>query len=403
MSSSHDPPGLAVDRFALIARVARIITSGLELEALLQNAADAIHDLLHYPNVDIPLVDPEDPGTLVVRNRGGLYKRLIRHEDRLSIHQGIMGSAARERLTQLVNDVSVDPRYVRPPGTSGIRAELAVPILLGGEVLGVLNVESEEAFGELDVASLEIVADHLAVAINNARLFERAQRAAVLEERQRLARDLHDSVTQMLTSLNMIAQTLAPAWRRDPAEGERRTERLAELARSALAEMRALLRELRPAPAPSTVQTSEILIAGIVQLRRFGLGAALQRLAKDVPPDGPKIRLELGAWEPQAFEVEEALFRVAQEALSNALRHARARQVRIAAAVEDPAARLQVRDDGEGFDPAARVRRTGNGGLGLLSMRERIEALGGSLRVETAPGKGTLIEAMLPSRRRESS
>ena len=75
MSSSHD---LGADRFALIARVARIITSGLELEALLQNAADAIHDLLHYHNVDIPLVDPEDPGILVVRNRGGLYKRLIR-------------------------------------------------------------------------------------------------------------------------------------------------------------------------------------------------------------------------------------------------------------------------------------------------------------------------------------
>ncbi|HVG10442.1 MAG TPA: GAF domain-containing sensor histidine kinase [Thermoanaerobaculia bacterium] len=387
MSSSHD---LDVDRFALIARVARIITSGLELEALLQNAADAIHDLLHYPNVDIPLIDPEDPGTLVVRNRGGLYKRLIRHEDRLPVASGIMGSAVRERRTQLVNDVDADPRYVRPPGTSGIRAELAVPILLAGQVLGVLNVESEGQFDDLDVASVEIVADHLAVAINNARLIERSQRAAVLEERQRLARDLHDSVTQMLTSLNMIAQTLAPAWRRDPAEGERRTERLAELARSALAEMRALLRELRPASAPSNVETSEILIAGIVQLRLFGLGAALQGLAKD----SPAVRLELGAWEPQAFEVEEALFRVAQEALSNALRHARPLQVRIAAAVEGPAARLQVRDDGDGFDPAS-VRQSG---MGLASMRERAEALGGRLRIETAPGKGTLVEATLPAR-----
>ncbi len=399
MSSSHD---LDVDRFALIARVARIITSGLELEALLQNAADAIHELLHYPNVDIPLVDPEDSGTLVVRNRGGLYKRLIRHEDRLPVASGIMGSAVRERRTQLVNDVDADPRYVRPPGTSGIRAELAVPILLAGQVLGVLNVESEGQFDDLDVASVEIVADHLAVAINNARLIERSQRAAVLEERQRLARDLHDSVTQMLTSLNMIAQTLAPAWRRDPAEGERRTERLAELARSALAEMRALLRELRPASAPANVQTSEILIAGIVQLRLFGLGAALQRLVADVPPDGPKVRLELTAWEPQAAEVEEALFRVAQEALSNALRHARARQVRIAAAVEGSVAHLHVRDDGAGFDPAARVPETGSGGLGLLSMRERVEALGGSLRVETAPDKGTRVEATLPSRGREA-
>lgn len=381
---------LDVDRFALIARVARIVTSGLELEALLQNAADAIHELLRYPNVDIPLMDPDDPGILVVRARGGLYKRLIRHEDRLCVTEGIMGSAVRERRTQLVNDVDADRRYVRPPGSSGIRAELAVPILLGNEVLGVVNVESETEFGDRDVVSLEIVADHLAVAINNARLFERAQRAAALEERQRLARDLHDSVTQMLTSLNMIAQTLAAAWRRDPAEGERRTERLAELSRSALAEMRALLRELRPAPAPSNVQTSEILIAGIVQLRLHGLGAALQRLAKE----SPVVRLELGAWEPQAFEVEEALFRVAQEALSNALRHARARQVRISAVVDGPATRLRIKDDGQGFDPAA-VRP---GGMGMSSMRERMEALGGSLRIETAPGKGTLVEAALPSR-----
>ena len=99
MSSSHDPRTLDAGRFALIARVARIVTSGLELEAVLQNAADAIHELLRYPNVDIPLVDRDDPGVLVVRARGGLYKRLIRHEDRLSVREGIMGSAVRERRT----------------------------------------------------------------------------------------------------------------------------------------------------------------------------------------------------------------------------------------------------------------------------------------------------------------
>ena len=387
------------ERLALIARVGRIIAADLELDELLQTAADAVHELLHYPSVDIPLLDPHDPGTLVVRVRGGGYKRQIAGEDRLPVEQGIMGAAVRERRTQLVNDVARDARYVRPPGTSEAHAELAVPILLGEAVLGVLNVESAEPFDEQDAASLQIVADHLAVAINNARLFERAQQVAVLEERQRLARDLHDSVTQMLTSLNMIGQTLAAAWRRDPAEGERRTERLAQLARSALAEMRALLKELRPAaPVPANA-SAEILIAGIGQLRRHGLAAGLQRLAAETPADAPPIGLELGGYQPQPAQLEEAFFRVAQEALANALKHARARRIRIAAAVEEATVALRVRDDGVGFDPAAvaaAARCPGEGGLGLVSMRERLEALGGSLRIESAPGKGTTVEARLP-------
>lgn len=387
------------ERLALIARIGRIIAADLELDELLQTAADAVHELLHYPSVDIPLLDPHDPATLVVRVRGGGYKRQIAGEDRLPVAQGVMGAAVRERRVQLVNDVTRDPRYVRPPGTSEARAELAVPILLGEAVLGVLNVESAEPFDEQDAASLQIVADHLSVAINNARLFERAQQAAVLEERQRLARDLHDSVTQMLTSLNMIGQTLAAAWRRDPAEGERRTERLAQLARSALAEMRALLKELRPAaPGPANA-SAEILIAGIGQLRRHGLAAGLQRLAAETPADAPPVGLELGGYQPQPAQLEEALFRVAQEALANALKHARARRIRIAAAVEEAAVVLRVRDDGAGFDPgaaAAAARCPGEGGLGLVSMRERLEALGGSLRIESAPGRGTTVEARLP-------
>jgi signal transduction histidine kinase len=207
----------------------------------------------------------------------------------------------------------------------------------------------------------------------------------------------------MLTSLNLIAQSLTAAWRRDPAEGERRTERLAQLARSSLAEMRALLKELRLPATDTKVETSEVLIAGIVQLRKFGLGAALQSLARNVSADAAPVRLELSAYEPQAFEVEEVLFRVAQEALSNALRHARARQVRIAAAADGTVARLRVRDDGIGFDLEALGARDGDEsrGMGLLSMRERVEALGGTLQIETVPDRGTLVEASLPSRGKE--
>jgi len=385
-------------RFALISRVASLITGGFELDTVLQKAADAIHEVLGYPNVDVPLLDPQDAETLVVRVRGGVYKQIIQGEDRISVRQSVMGAAVREGRAQLVNDTANDPRYVRPPGVQRARAELAVPIRVGGRVLGVVNVESDEPFDELDLASLEIVADHLAVAIGNAGLFVGAQRVAVLEERQRLARDLHDSVTQMLASINMIAQSLTGAWRKDPNEGERRTERLAQLARSALAEMRALLKELRPSQ--ETGHSSEILLAGIVQLRLKGLAAALRGLATGLPPGSAAVSLELGAWEPQVPEHEEVLFRVAQEALTNALRHSGARGVRIAAVVDGAQAVLTVRDDGHGFEPqaAARLAAARGGGLGLQTMRERLEALGGSFNIRSRAGGGTTIDARLPAR-----
>ncbi len=117
-------------RFELIARIAANLPIEGEIEGRLQEAADAIHEMLEFPSVDIPLVDPDDPQTLVVRVRGGEYKRRIQGEDRLSVATGIMGAAVREARPQLVNDVASDPRYVTPPGVKPPRAELAVPIVL---------------------------------------------------------------------------------------------------------------------------------------------------------------------------------------------------------------------------------------------------------------------------------
>ena len=112
----------------------------------------------------------ELPDTLVVRIRGGYYQRTIHTVDRLPIAAGIMGAAVRERATQLVNDVRADPRYVCPPNVAPAQAELAVPICSAERVLGVLNVEGNRRFDDLDRRSLEIIADYLAVAIENARL-----------------------------------------------------------------------------------------------------------------------------------------------------------------------------------------------------------------------------------------
>lgn len=381
------------ERLKLIARIGQIITADLRLEDVLQSAADAMHELLDYPNVAIPLILPEDPETLVLTTVGGDYKRIVKGEFRIPITRGIMGAAVRERRSLLVNDVASDPRHLPTPGAEGIRAELAVPILLGERVLGVLNVESCDAFDEEDEAGLRIVADQLAVAIENARLYRRGQRVAVLEERQRLARDLHDSVTQQIFGMGMIAESLSSAFRKSMKEGERRAARLTELSRTALAEMRALLAELRPAGAPMPVEVLGV-VPDVVRVRREGLASALAAHATRMSVHEVPVVVEADGYRRQPAPIEEALFRIAQEAVNNAVKHARARRVHIALSAGGGGARLTVLDDGVGFDPATDIRA---GGLGLTSMRERAAALGGSVHIETKPGAGTRVEVIVPA------
>ncbi len=393
------------ERLALVARMARLVTADLRLDELLQRAADSIHELLGYPNIAIPLIDPAQPGTLVLRTYGGSYKRLIKGEYLIPLSVGLMGEAARTRMTVLVNDVAADPRYLPTPGGISPRAELAVPILLGDRALGVVNVESDHPFDAADAAIVGTIADQLAVAIENARLYASAQQVAVLEERQRLARELHDAVTQHLSSLTLIAQTLGPAYRRDPEEGEARARRLVEISQVALDEMRVLLAELRPEQprrgpmGPSPTGTGTSAGSARARLRRHGLVDALGLLAADVSRDGLPVTTHLGQYGQRPVAEEEALYRVAQEALSNVVKHASASRATLGITNDAGATVLRVTDDGAGF--TENIERTGEhamqqGGLGLLTMRERAMAIGGSLRILSAPGAGTTVELALP-------
>ncbi|MEO1085731.1 MAG: GAF domain-containing protein, partial [Acidobacteriota bacterium] len=168
-------------RWAMVARVGRMAASGSELKPLLADAAQEIHESLGYPNTAIALIEADDPSQLAIESFGGRYRELLAGTvHRQPVSQGVMGAAVRERRVQRVDDVRADPRYVPPPGVGGegIRAELAMPILLGPDVLGVLNVESQTPFTDDDVTSLRVVADHLALAVQNARLFERMKRFA---------------------------------------------------------------------------------------------------------------------------------------------------------------------------------------------------------------------------------
>jgi two-component system NarL family sensor kinase len=273
------------------------------------------------------------------------------------------------------------------------RAELAVPMLYGDELLGVVNVEGDGPFDELDRMSLGVVAEHLAVAIHNARLNEQSQRLAVLEERQRLARELHDNVTQIVSSISLMAQSLAAAWQRDPLDGERRAARMAELAQMAFAEMRALLHELMPGEAPGGSRGAAPLyvLAGAL-LEQYGLATAVTRLLSVMVPGNLALHLDFGGYVPQVLQHERALLRVCQEAVSNVVQHAEARQVNVSARVAAEHVWLEAADDGRGISPDAPR------GLGIASMERRLSELGGALLLGPRPPRGTLLQASLPRR-----
>jgi signal transduction histidine kinase len=380
------------ERMALIARVARLVSLQMEPTELVATAAQVIHEQLGYPNVVIPLLDHDE---LVYRAHSGAYRELFKDEYRLHVSKGIAGAAARSRLVQISNDVKRDPRYVPPPRPLDVCSELSVPIVLGHEVFGVINIEGNRPFEDEDVSSIQVIADHLAVAIKNAELFDESREAAVMRERARLARDLHDSVTQVLSSISMISQSLVGAWQRDAKEGERRAHRLEELAQLAFAEMRALLRELRPVAAESAV--SPAALGSRDELASYGLRRALQRLLAVLAPEHPHVTLDFSGYRYQVLEHEEALYRICQEAISNALKHSGASNLSIRAqALDTGIVRVEVQDDGRGFDVNSAPAEHAHGGLGSQTMCERADALGGTTTVDSAPGKGTRVVIELP-------
>ena len=379
-------------RFSLVVRVAGIISSSPDIDTMLQRAADVVHELLGYPNSHIAQIDPSEPGTLVIRVRGGNHKRLGPREDRQSIDCGIMGAAVRQRRTQMVNDVTNDPRYVTPPGAAQESAELAIPIMSGDEVLGVLNVESQHPFDDLDRQSLEVVAEHLALAIQGSRLFDQSRQLAVLEERQHLARDLHDNVTQILSSISLISQSLGEAWETNPEEGARRTRRLGQLAQMAFSELREMLGELSPVVATGygSGEPPNQDAVGIVQLDQQGLMAAAERVVSTMLPPHIACRMDFVAYRPQILEHEKALLRICQEATSNAIRHALASELEISAGTADDHVWLRISDDGQGFSTSSVP------GRGISNIGHRILALGGAFHVAARLPSGTCLEVRLP-------
>ena len=366
------------EQFRVISEVGRRITSFLEVEDVVREIVRPVHDRLGYTLVGIGLIEGD---TVVMKaGAGACWENLGYRPPRFRIgRDGIVGQVAAEGTTILAADVSLDPRYMALADTAEIRSELAIALHTQDAVIGVLDVQSDRtnAFDDDDRVVLESLAAQAAIAIDNARLYARAREAATLEERNRLARDLHDAVSQTLWTASLLAEVVPDQVRDSPSEAMQSLDQLRQLTRGALAEMRMLLLELRPAA-----------------LEQAELGDLLRQLADGVASrKNLHIHLGLQSHRQPPGETKVGLYRIAQEALNNAAKHSQAKQAWITLAGGEAAVVLEVRDNGRGFDPT----QPSANGLGLNVMRERAQAIGGMLVVESAPGKGTRIAVRWPA------
>ncbi len=253
-----------------------------------------------------------------------------------------------------------------------------LPLIYRGQTLGVIFFcfLPEQEPGEDEEAFLKAVVDQTAVAVENARLFAEAHDKAALEERQRLARELHDSVSQALYGIALGTKTARTLLSQDPDQAAEPLDYVLSLSEAGLAEMRALIFELRPE-----------------SLETEGLVAALEKqVAALEARHGIAVESILCNEPMVSLETKEAIYRIVQEALHNTVKHARATNVRIRMECNPEWITLDISDDGVGFD----VQGDFPGHLGLHSMRERASRLGGTLEIESAPGRETRIYTRIP-------
>ncbi len=298
----------------------------------------------------------------------------------LPFGRGPVAQAVAERRPVAVPDLGAvgdDERECQgaPSALTDCRACLAVPLVVRDDVYGVIALYYQEprAFGDQDVGLASSFGDQAALAIENARLREQVERSAVAAERSRLARELHDSVTQSLFAAGLKAEALLKASDLTSSEARESLRDVQRLTRGALAEMRTLLLEMRP----GTLAQSSLsdLLEHVVRATEARTRAS--------------IRLTAAASRPLPSDVTMALYRIAQEATNNVVRHSQARDVWVTLTSSDEAVELVVGDDGRGFDPAT----VGPEQLGLRIMRERAEAAGASLKIDSTTGQGTVVTA----------
>jgi PAS domain S-box-containing protein len=371
---------------ATLLEVSQNVASTLELEPLLSGVLVQLRSVVEYCQASIQMRDGDSlisMGASISPPRGEGAALTPLPPDRL----GVIWDALAKGQPVIVPDVQADTVMAAAlregagesleSGATPVRSWLAVPLTLRDGALGMLSLASDEAdaYSARHARLATAIANQAAVAIDNARLYSRAQETASLtaaaEERQRLARELHDSVSQAIFSISLQTRTALNLAKRDPARVEEPLKHIAALAQAAMAEMRALIFELRP----ESISTEGLVPA----LTKYAAALAARH--------GIEVQTHLGEEPHLSIEAKEVAYRVAQEACHNVIKHAAASHLQIELREEGGWVVLEVSDNGRGFD----TERQYPGHLGLKSMRERAHQHAGTLDIESAPGTGTLV------------
>lgn len=368
----------------MLYNVSAVSSRSLDLETTMTHALALLLPAMQCETGIIHLVEQGEPQvTLRMITQKGFELKIL---DRLSSSlcpEGLWGWVASHKRSLIIPDLMDDTGTAQMLRTclkgSSVNVYLGVPILSKGQLAGVLSVfrYTPQQFTPEEAALLATIADQLGVVLERDQLQHMAEQAAVTEERQRLARDLHDSVTQALFSLTLFSEASQEYIKNGQLERVQQLhERIDYTAQQALKEMRLLIYELRP-----SVLESEGL-ARALQLRldtvehQVGLDA---QLVVDMSVDPPTI-------------MAEELYRIAQEALNNVLKHATAKKVTVYLHSNRKQVKLKIVDNGKGFKPEL----TGDhGGMGLDNMRKRAEKLGGTLTILSTPGEGTTVACVI--------
>jgi len=383
-----------------LSRISAALSGLQDLDAILKVGLDNVLNIMNGTIGGILLLD-EETQTLSYRVHQGLSIKYI-EEMRVRLGDGIAGRVAQSGKALLLEDLSTDPRAAHPDliSAEGLKAFVSVPLRAKDKVLGVINVASHTPrhFTPNDLNLLHSVGDQLGVAIEQARLYERLRKAReryrrlarqILvvqeDERKRIARELHDEASQTLSGLTLQLQALVGmaemSGRLDP-EFITALKKIQSLAVQVHSEIRRLMADLRPS-----------------LLDTLGLVPAIRQYAEtNLHPLGINVSVETkGSHRRLPSEVEVALFRVAQGAIGNIIKHSKAKNTTIALEYGDIELLLRVSDDGEGFDVSklTDVEESGRG-RGLFSMRERVMFLGGTGWIESEPGRGTTVWARVP-------
>ena len=324
---------------------------------------------------------PDDRGSFGEFVVDGVPERQQKAIGPLPRQHGMLGVLLREGRPIRVADIRADPRFEGWPSAHPDMSDfIGVPIRDGSDVLGIIFAACKRqagGFTERDERLLGLFASHAAIALTNARLYERGRELSVLEERARLARELHDAVSQKLFSIRVKARAAEVLVGRDPGRAVAEIQSVAALSGQAHAELRAVIDGLAPPDLAAGGLAGSLRSYAVLAGRTYGVEVRFQ-----ADPELPAL----------GGQRETAVYRVAQEALHNALRHSGAATICVSLLARRRRVILEVEDRGQGF-----VAEAASGGLGLASMRERAASASGTLTGRSAPGEGTLVRLELPA------